>query len=102
MNIQGTAGTGKSHVIKAIIKMAEELYPGCTVTTSKREVAIAGSTGTAAFGGGDVTLYRLASLPTKGSFIELTGQDKAALDGNLKCVPLLPSFVFSMQKKVVH
>ena len=65
LTIKGAGGCGKSHVIKAITKLAHKLSPGCLDPGPSQRVALCAYTGTAAFNIGGTTLHHLLSLPTK-------------------------------------
>ena len=56
----GTAGTGKTHTVKAICKMATEVWEGQT----GKSFMLAAPTGTAAFLIKGQSLHRALKLPT--------------------------------------
>lgn len=87
MHIMGTAGTGKSVTIKAIMQTAEDICPGCTQRfPAECQVAIGAPTGNAAFAVGGITIHKLANLPTKGKFKPKTGAQKRELEQRLRYV----------------
>ena len=92
--VKGTAGSGKSHVIKAMESVCEVIHPGCTLVTSEGipssgSVCVAAPTGTAAFNVHGRTLHSLFNLPhdEKTEFVPLTGKSKQRAEERLRCVP---------------
>ena len=95
MHLMGTAGTGKSYVVKGISKLCHQLYPGdCNAAgevQKSRVVALGAPTGFAAFQINGKTLHSLLSLPTKNvtKMTELEGAAKAKLEEMWRDVRLL-------------
>jgi energy-coupling factor transporter ATP-binding protein EcfA2 len=89
LTVMGPGGCGKSHVIKAIQKVAHHRKPGCLDAGASQQVALAAPTGTAAFNIGGVTIHSLLSLPTTGVISDLTGQAKGRLQARLTSLRLI-------------
>ena len=87
MHLMGTAGTGKTHTVKAICKMAAEEMEG----QGGKNLILAAPTGTAAFLIKGQTLHRALKLPTVDptKMNDLSGADKATLEQEWKNVKLL-------------
>jgi hypothetical protein len=75
--IRGTAGVGKSHVIKALTKVALQHLP-------PEGFALCAPTGCAAFDIGGCTLHKSFVLPVRGDSVELLGKRKEKLEKQCK------------------
>ena len=87
MHLMGTAGTGKTHTVKAICKMATEVWEG----QAGENFMLAAPTGTAAFLIKGRTLHRALKLPTVDvtKMDDLSGPTKATLEQLWKHIRLL-------------
>ena len=75
--IRGTAGVGKSHVIKALTKVALQHLP-------PKGFALCAPTGCAAFHIGGCTLHKAFLLPIRGDSVELQGERNEKLEKQCK------------------
>ena len=80
MVLRGTAGSGKTHVIKCFKKV---IVRELGIDEAKRRVAFAAPTGTAAFNIRGSTIHALLSLPVNKAFEELKGEKLKELEERL-------------------
>ena len=89
--VSGSAGSGKSHMIHAMLSDLEDVDQGCTLHTEELpggQVHVGAPTGTAAFNVGGLTLHYLLSLPVQDkAFASLSGKRKKNLERRLRCGP---------------
>ena len=89
LTLKGAGGCGKSHVIKAITKLANIRSPGCLSPGEDQRVALIGPTGPAAFAIGGVTAHSLLSLPRAKRYAALAPARLKVLQKRLKSLRFL-------------
>jgi ATP-dependent DNA helicase PIF1 len=89
LTLKGAGGCGKSHVIKAITKLANLICPGCLTPGEEQRVALTGPTGPAAFAIGGGTVHSLLSLPRKKAYSPLSPARLKELQRRLKSLCFL-------------